>query len=206
MKVKICGITNLEDALYCQEQGADAIGFIFYEGSRRYIEPGKAAAIIRALSPFVMKVGVFVNKDFETINAISASTGLNTVQIHADEEIKSGAPLKYPAIKAYRIGSGFDFTALYKSRAEYFLLDSFSKKGYGGTGVKFDWMLIPGDLKHRVILAGGVSAENLEEIFTNIKPSAIDLSSSLESEPGKKDFNKVDEFFKKYNSLKDLKC
>lgn len=206
MKVKICGITNLDDALYCQECGADALGFIFYEGSKRFIEPVKAAEIIGTLSPFVMKIGVFVNKDFTSINEISALAGLNAVQIHNDKEIPPDIPLKYPAIKAYRINDDFDFSILYKSRAEYFLLDSYSKKGYGGTGIKFNWTLIPEDLKHRLILAGGVSEENLEEIFTKVKPAAIDISSSLESEPGKKDHYKVDAFFKKYNSLKGLKC
>ena len=200
MKVKICGITNINDALLCQECGADALGFIFYEGSKRYIEPEKAAQIIRPLSPFIMKVGVFVNEPAGKINKIATSAGLNVIQLHSKENSGSEEKINYPVIESYRIRNDFDFSELYKSAAPYFLLDSFSDKEYGGTGKSFDWHLIPEDLKSRIILAGGISVENLEVIVQNVKPAAI------ESEPGRKDKAKVKEFFNKFNSLKAYQC
>ncbi len=206
MKVKICGITNTDDALLCQDCGADALGFIFYKGSKRYIEPEKAAGIIRMLSPFTMKAGVFVNESAGEINRIASLAALNVVQLHSNGNSGQEEKINYPVIESYRIKNDFDFSELYKSAAPYFLLDSHSDKEYGGTGKRFDWQMIPPDLKSRIILAGGVSVENLEEIVKKIKPAAIDLSSSLESEPGRKDKAKVKEFFDKYNSLKASQC
>lgn len=206
MKVKICGITNIDDALICQNLGADALGFIFYKRSKRFISPDKAAKIIEELSPFVLKVGVFVEESEEKINEISKYAGLNAVQIYSqidnlDEEI-----IQLPVIKAYRISENFNFNLIQKQGKVYFLLDSFSKDLYGGSGKQFDWTSIPEKIKDKVILAGGVSVDNLDEIFCKVKPAAIDLSSSLESEPGKKDHSKVNMFFKKLNQLKGSLC
>jgi len=201
MKVKICGITNLDDALLCQTLGADALGFVFYQGSKRYVSPENASKIIENLSPFIIKVGVFVNESSERINSIASRIKLNAVQLHGDETPKSASEINFPAIKSFRISHHFDFSILDGYKNAYYLLDSFSKAQFGGTGNKFDWDLIPENLKNKIILAGGVSAENIEEIFSTIKPAAIDLSSSLESEPGKKDKEKVTEFFRKFNYL-----
>ncbi len=190
----------------CQQCGADALGFIFYKNSKRFIRPEKAAEIIKSLSPFIMKVGVFVDEEISEINRIVSLAGLNTVQFHTEKKSQAFLEIKIPVIRAYRIKEDFDFMALHNSQSQYFLLDAYSDKEYGGTGKKFNWNLIPEDLKHRIILAGGISTDELDEIFSNIQPAAIDLSSSLEKEPGKKDINKVTEFFKKFNSLKEEKC
>ena len=202
LRVKICGITNLEDALLCESEGADALGFIFYKKSKRYIEPDLAKEIINYLSPFIMKVGVFVNESVDFINETAAELNLNAVQLHGEESPELVSKITFPVIKSFRINNGFDFSILKKYSDNFLLLDTYSDAEYGGTGKTFNWKLIPHELKNKIILAGGISADNIEEIFFNIKPAAVDLSSSLESEPGKKDKEKVKEFFKKINYLK----
>lgn len=202
MKVKICGITNIEDAMLCYNLRADAIGFIFYKKSKRYIAPETAKEIIEKLPAFVLKVGVFVNESSEKINSISKEIKLNMVQLHGDESPEEVSNIDLPVIKAFRINSSFDYSTFSKYKNCSFLLDSFDKNDYGGTGKKFEWDKIPNELKNKIILAGGVSINNIKYIYENIKPSAIDISSSLEFEPGKKDKLKVEEFFKKFNSFK----
>jgi phosphoribosylanthranilate isomerase len=203
MRVKVCGITNIDDALLCESLGADALGFIFYPKSKRYIQPEKAKSIIENLSPFILKVGVFVDEDPDEINKIASEINLSAVQLSGDEDFTIINKLKRPVIKTFRIKNNFDFSQLEKFNGSSFLLDSHSKEEFGGTGQKFDWELIPNTLKNKIILAGGVSTENIEFIYKNIKPAAVDLSSSLEKEPGKKDEKKVREFFRKFNSLRN---
>ncbi len=202
VKVKVCGITNLEDALISEECGANAVGFIFYKKSKRFIEPESAKEIICSLSPFTMKVGVFVNESSDFINKIASDLGLNAVQLHGEEEPELINKINYPKIKSFRINNDFDFSKLNEYRNTVYLFDAYSASEYGGTGKPFDWGLIPGELKNKIILAGGISINNIEEILNNIKPAAIDLSSSLESEPGKKNKEKVYEFFNKINYLR----
>lgn len=202
MKIKICGITNIEDALLCESEGADALGFIFFKKSKRYIEPNSAKEIINHLSPFTVKVGVFVNESADFINETAAHLNLNAVQLHGEESPEIIRKIDNQVIKSFRINNGFDFSILEKYSNNSFLFDTYSDLEYGGTGKSFNWKLIPDDLKNKIILAGGISILNIEDIFNNIKPAAVDLSSSLESEPGKKDRKKVKEFFKKINYLK----
>ncbi|MCP5063580.1 MAG: phosphoribosylanthranilate isomerase [Ignavibacteriae bacterium] len=202
MKVKICGITNIEDAMLCYNLGADAIGFIFYERSERYITPEKAKEIIEKLPAFILKVGVFVNESSEKINSISKEIKLNLVQLHGDETPEEIIIIDLPVIKAFRVDDTFDYSILSEYKNCSFLLDSFDKKDYGGTGKKFDWDKIPNELKNKIILAGGVSTDSIEYICKNVKPSAIDASSSLEIIPGKKDKQKIDDFFKEFNKYK----
>ena len=202
VKIKVCGITNLEDALISEECGADAVGFIFYKKSKRYIEPQLAKEIACSLSPFTMKVGVFVNDTPDFINKIASDVCLNAVQLHGEEEPGHINKINYPKIKSFRINNDFDFSRLSEYGNTAFLFDAFSASEYGGTGKPFDWRLIPGELRNKIILAGGISTKNIEEIINNIKPAAVDLSSSLESEPGKKDKEKVYEFFNKINYLR----
>jgi len=202
LKVKICGITNLDDARYCEKNGADALGFIFYEKSRRYIAPDRAAKIISGLSPFTVKVGVFVNTHPQDINKIAGQIKLNAVQLHGDETPEQAAGIDYPVIKSFRIKEQFDFRILNYFKNVSFLLDSYSGDGYGGTGRKFNWHLIPHELNGSFILAGGISTENIEEIFNSVKPKAVDVSSSLEKLPGIKDHKKVKDFFNKINLLR----
>lgn len=201
-KVKICGITNLEDALLCCDLGADALGFIFYKYSKRNIEFEEAFSIISQLPAFISKVGVFVNEQANTINHIAQSIGLTHVQLHGNEDQLLIDKVNHPVIKALRVKSGFDFSSLNSFNSCSILLDTFSDKEIGGTGLTFDWDTIPSDIRDKVILAGGISASNIENILTNIKPQAVDISSSLESESGKKDETKVKEFFSVINQLR----
>ncbi len=199
MKVKICGITNVEDAILCESLGADALGFIFYKNSKRYIDPNQAADIISQLSPFTMNVGVFVNENIDIINRITSETKINIAQIHNDSKILNEKHISVPIIKAFRVNEEFDFKILRNFINNYILLDSYSQNELGGTGNTFNWGKIPKDIIHKIILAGGISAANIEYIVKEIKPAAVDLSSSLEKFPGKKDPEKVREFFKLFN-------
>ena len=196
MKVKICGITNLEDALTACELGADAVGFIFYEKSKRFIEYEKAKVIIESLPSSVLKVGVFVNEDFKTINKISNDIKLTTLQLHGEESPDYVKELSLPVWKAFRINDEFDFTILEDYKNCSFMFDTFSNSGYGGTGKTFNWGIIPANLKSKIILAGGISSQNIEKIYKEVSPPWVDVSSSLEKQPGKKDENKLNEFFK----------
>ncbi len=202
MKVKVCGITNLEDAKICCELGADALGFIFYKESKRYINYEEASVIVSELPVFVSKVGVFVNEEANTINHIAQSVGLTHVQLHGNEDQLLIDKVNHPAIKAVRVKNNFDFTSLKLFSGCTILLDTFSDEELGGTGLTFDWNTIPIGLRSKVILAGGVSAQNIETIYKTIKPQAVDISSSLESESGKKDEVKVREFFRILNQLR----
>ncbi len=206
MKVKVCGITNLDDALMCERSGADALGFIFYKKSKRYIEPGTASKIIKRLSPFTIKVGVFVNETSEQINKIAEEIKINMAQLHGHESPETAEKISTPVIKSFSISDDFNFSIVNNYKNVYYLFDSHSQKEFGGTGNKFNWQIIPDDLKNKIILAGGVSINNIEEIYRTIKPFAIDLSSSLESERGKKDKGKTKTFFAKLNSLKENLC
>ncbi len=204
MKVKICGITNIEDANLSYNLGADVIGFIFYKKSKRYIQPNKAKEIINNLPVFVLKVGVFVNESAEEINKISKEIKLNIIQLHGEESPEIISEIDPPVIKAFRVGENFDYSILEKYKNCSFLLDALDEKEYGGTGQMFNWNKIPEELRRKIILAGGISIENIEKIFKEIKPKAIDVSSSLEIEPGKKDKKKLKQFFKKYNLLNNI--
>lgn len=197
MKVKICGITNIEDAKLCNELGTDAIGFIFYRKSKRYVKPELVKKIISELPPFLMKIGVFVNEDPSVINKIADYVKLNVIQLHGDELPEYLEKIKYPVIKAFRVNNTFNFEVLRDYENSSFLLDSLHPKEYGGTGLKFDWAKIPNDIKNKIILAGGISEENIDEIYNKISPYAIDVSSSVENEPGKKDHAKLKSLFAK---------
>jgi len=202
MKVKICGITNIEDALLAEQLGADAIGFIFYKASKRYVAPERAKMISLELSAFTLKVGVFVNEPVEEINRIAAIVKLNLIQLHGEEPPEMISKFNFPSIKSFRISEGFDFSRLEAYSCTNFLLDTFSTDQYGGTGKTFTWNNIPPSMRKRIIVAGGVSEKNVKAIFTNINPYAVDVSSSLEEYPGKKDQNKMKRFFKIINQLR----
>jgi phosphoribosylanthranilate isomerase len=202
MRIKICGITNLEDATMCQALGVDAIGFIFYPKSPRYINPQQAGQIIRNLHPFLSKIGVFVNESAGNINKIAKETGLDAVQLHGEEKPGITGKLVRPVIKAFRVNKHFEYALLKKYTNCSILLDSFSKMSYGGTGIRFDWELIPFELRAKIILAGGISEENISEIVSKILPTGIDISSSIEEFPGKKDHSKLIKFMNKVNKIR----
>jgi phosphoribosylanthranilate isomerase len=202
LKIKICGITNAEDALMAEKLGADAVGFILFKKSKRYISSESAAGIIKILSPFTVKVGVFVNEEPGEINRISSVIKLNAVQLHGDELPEDIDKIHLPVIKTFRINNGFDFSRIKFYQKARLLFDSYSDDDYGGTGKEFDWNKIPKKIIENIILAGGISSENITHIYQNIMPAAVDLSSSVEIKPGKKDHKKMEDFFNIINFVR----
>lgn len=206
MRVKICGITNLDDALLCIEEGADALGFIFTPLSPRFINYDKADSIIGRLSPFVLKIGVFVNEKYSTVNKIASQIGLNAVQLHGEETPDYVKKISLPVIKSFRVHPKFSFSSIKQFTDCVYLLDTFSEKSLGGTGETFKWSRIPKKLRKDIILGGGVSSANIRKIHEEINPGAVDISSSLESSPGIKDAHKVKLFFNEINKIRKDKC
>ncbi len=205
MKTKICGITKLEDAQLCVKYGVDAIGFIFYPKSKRYITPEDAKNISVTLPPFVHRVGVFVNEQVEEVNRIANTVKLTAVQLHGDESLEYISKIHYPVIKSFGVDGSFNFSILNEYKNCGILLDVKDTEQYGGTGKSFNWELIPEDIRENVIIAGGVGINNVEDIFRNINPYGVDISSSVESEPGIKKKVKVIELLKILNKIKQSK-
>ena len=202
MKVKICGITNLDDANLAVDLGADLVGFIFYSKSKRYLPFKKAGEIISRLPAGIEKVGVFVDEKIETVADAVNVSGITAVQLHGNEDQNYIDKLNVPVIKGFRIADNFDFSILRSLNNCSLLLDAYSANDFGGTGKSFDWKIIPQDLRSKIFLAGGVSSDNIEYIYNNIKPYAVDLSSSVEISPGIKDHNKLKTFFNTVNRLR----
>ncbi len=193
VRAKICGITNREDARCAVDCGADALGFIFYEKSPRCIAPEKAAEIICDLPPFVTPVGVFVNATH--IDATVKLAGLRAIQLHGDEPPEACLGHEVPVIRALRVGSDFDALTLRSYPAHTFLLDTARAGTYGGTGETFDWAkAVDAKVYGRIILSGGLNADNVQEAIERVAPYAVDTGSGVESEPGKKDRKKVRDF------------
>tara|TARA_B110000459_G_C16425698_1_gene409494 strand:- start:218 stop:844 length:627 start_codon:yes stop_codon:yes gene_type:complete len=195
-RVKICGITRIEDALTAIRLGANAIGFIFWDKSARYIDPKEARKIVMALPPFVTVVGVYVNPSSEWVEETCSIAGLNLLQFHGDElpEFCSQFPLPY--IKAVRIRSGIDLLqyATQYSSSNGLLLDSYVEGVPGGTGRTFEWSLIPENLSLPLILSGGLHPENVCAAIRKAKPWAVDVSSGVEITKGIKDADKIAAF------------
>ena len=199
IKVKVCGITKAEDALAAVEAGADALGFIFYQKSPRYILPAVAANIIASLPPLVTPVGVFVNENLATVRSIMDTCGLALAQLHGDETASYCRELSRPAMKAFRLKDRGSLLALaeYRSRGGVrgFVLDKFSELAYGGTGQVTDWSLAAEVAKGTpVLLAGGLTPENVMEAIRTVRPYGVDVSSGVESAPGNKDHAKIRAF------------
>ncbi len=196
VRVKICGMTNLEDALFAAEKGADALGFIFHPESPRYVKPARAREMIRRLPPYVVTVGVFGDESEDTVRAMAAEAVVDRVQLHGREpRIWSG--IGFPVIKTIRVKDRESLRelALYADRVEAFLLDTYREDVAGGTGSAFDWTLASEAKAYGpVILAGGLTPENVREVIRYVRPYAVDVSSGVESAPGKKDPDKVRRF------------
>ncbi len=195
-RTKICGITRLEDALSAIALGVDALGFVFVKSSPRYINAIDAKSIIRQLPPFMQTVGLFMNQPVEEVAAITQETALNLLQFHGDETVLFCEQFDMPYIKAIPMGGGVnpvEYAAQYTG-AVGFLLDSHEKGASGGSGDKFDWEVISDGFTKPIILAGGLTVENVESAVKQVKPYAVDVSSGVETTKGIKDAEKMRAF------------
>lgn len=197
-RVKICGITRLEDALLAVELGASALGFNFYPPSPRYIAPAEARAIIRQLPPFVMAVGVFADEtESGHIVAVGQEAGVAAIQLHGPRfpAVNSGLG-GYPLIRAVAVREDFRSEVLRSLEAGAYLLDAFDPNRHGGTGRPFDWSLARDAGRFGpIILAGGLTPENVGQAIRKVRPFAVDVASGVESDPGRKDPAKLRAFF-----------
>ena len=200
VKVKICGITNESDATAAVHAGADALGFIFYEGSPRYIKPERAAKIVARLPPFVITVGVFVNMPAEVIQEVQGTTGIHVVQLHGDESPEFCKKLDGPVIKALRVRDESWRVEAETYPVSALLLDTFVETQYGGTGKTFDWQLVKNS-PYRIILSGGLNPRNLAQAARIVRPYGIDTGSGVELEPGLKDHKKMEDFLETARGL-----
>jgi len=204
VRIKICGITNLNDAIMAESFGADALGFIFYPASKRFIEAEKAKSIIEQLNPFISKVGVFVNKSVEEINMVSQFCGLTHVQLHGEESVESVVKLEIPVIKALSYDENLD-SQLKVWENFSLLIDSGNKIERGGTGKTLPWKsLVPRIKNKKIILAGGLTADNVVEAIKIIKPLAVDVSSGVEKSPGIKDPIKLRKFIERVREINEI--
>lgn len=199
VKIKICGITNEEDATAAVLAGADALGFVFYRKSPRYIEPAVAKQIIATLPPLVTPVGVFVNEDVTVVRRLMDDCGLAIAQLHGDETAAYCLELARPILKAIRVKDRGSFLALaeFQGRAGVrgFIVDAFSKEAFGGTGHMTDWSLAAEAAKSAtILLAGGLTPDNVGQAIRAVRPYGVDVSSGVEQAPGRKDHAKVRAF------------
>lgn len=202
-RVKICGITRPEDALAAVRHGADAIGLVFYAASPRNVSIACAAEIVASLPPYVSAVGLFVNAQPIEIEAVLRRVNLNCIQFHGDETPTECAQINMPYYKAIRVKSD---TNLLQYEADFeqakaLLLDAYTEKAYGGTGQSFDWQLIPSNLTKPVILAGGLTVENVANAILQVKPYAVDVSGGVEVNKGIKDEMKIASFMREVDQL-----
>ena len=195
VRIKVCGITNPEDAIAACELGADALGFIFFNGSKRYIEPEKARDIVSELPPFISTVGVFVNQDLSEIESTVETVGIDAVQLHGDESADFCSKIPFRVIKAVRVKESVDADAVELYPVQAILFDKHTDDMYGGTGKSFDWSVLSGvGISKRIILSGGLTDENVAEAIRTVRPYAVDVSSGVEDSPGKKNHMKIRKF------------
>lgn len=203
VRSKICGITRVEDALAAVDAGADAIGLVFYAKSPRAVTVPQAQAILAALPPFVTTVGLFVDCQRSELNAILDAVPLDLLQFHGDESPAACEGFRRPYIKALRVKPGDDIAArigLYGSAAGV-LLDTFVPGVPGGTGEAFDWSLVPQGLSVPIILAGGLTPENVRAAIEQVRPYAVDVSGGVEASKGLKDSDKIHAFVRAVRSV-----
>jgi phosphoribosylanthranilate isomerase len=195
--VKICGITNLEDALAAVDAGAEALGFNFYPRSPRCIAPAAARAIIDRLPTSVLSVGVFVNEEVGAVEKTAAAAGVSALQLHGNESPEYCKALKGRyLIKTFGTGDEFNPEDVLDYDVQAIMLDAFDKKTFGGTGKVSDWSIArkTRELFPKLFLAGGLSSENVAEAIEQVNPYAVDACSALESSPGRKDHERMREF------------
>jgi phosphoribosylanthranilate isomerase len=196
LRVKICGITRIEDLRAACDAGADAVGFVFYDKSPRHVSIEAAAALLRAVPPFVQTVGLFVDAAPDYVESVLAAAPLDLLQFHGDEPPEACARYGRPWIKAIRVTPGTDLLECAASygAARGLLLDAFVPGVPGGTGERFDWSLIPAGLPLPVVLSGGLAPDNIAEAVRRVRPWAVDVSSGVEASKGIKDAHKVARF------------
>lgn len=195
VRVKVCGITNSDDAFRAVELGVDALGFIFYKGSKRFIDPRDAYPIISSLPPFVSTVGVFVNQGPDEIREAVETSGVNTVQLHGDETPEFCAMLPYKLIKAVRVKDTLNTEEVELYPVLAILFDKHTDEMYGGTGTSFDWGVLKGiAISKKVILSGGLTPENVSRAIETVRPYGVDVSTGVEDSPGKKNHMKMRKF------------
>jgi len=193
VKVKICGITSLEDALTAIDAGADALGFVFYSRSPRHVTPEQAAEIIGRLPPFVQTVGLFVNEEPAVVNTTADQCGLDLIQLHGEETPGYCDSIRRRIIKAFRVKDNSTLDLLAQYTVSGYLLDAWSPVAHGGTGQTFNWEIAAEASKrgHRIVLAGGLTPDNVAESIRQTCPYGVDVSSGVEAGPGRKDAGKV---------------
>lgn len=198
VRIKICGITCIEDALVAAKAGADAIGLVFHAPSPRAVDIDQAARIVRALPPFVTSVGLFVNASEERVNQVLAQVPLDLLQFHGDEPDEFCQRFARPYLKAVRVRPGDDLNALAAQwpGAAGILLDSYKPGVPGGTGETFDWSMIPSRRDWPLVLAGGLQADNVHEAIKLTSPWAVDVSGGVEAAKGIKDPVKINAFIR----------
>ena len=196
MKVKICGITNQQDAKDAVEEGANALGFIFYSKSPRYISLLDAGRIIRTLGKSVLPVGVFVNAPREEVLRAIHETGIGCVQLHGEEDPEYTQAFPVPVWKAFRVGPNFNEDELTRYHVGAYLLDAHVDGRWGGTGRTFDWEIACRAKRFgNVVLSGGITPQNVVDAVRTVRPYAIDVSSGVEISPGRKDRQKLLQLF-----------
>lgn len=201
-RIKICGITCVEDALAAVEAGTDAIGLVFYAPSPRAVTIDQAAQICKALPPFITTVGLFVNASYEEVSTISSKLSLGLLQFHGEESPEYCEQFNQPWIKALRVQPSTNIIEIMQpyNKAQGILLDSYVAGVQGGTGTTFDWSLIPQQSDKPIILAGGLTVENVQQAIQIAKPYAVDVSGGVEITKGIKDHNKMRAFINKVKS------
>lgn len=205
VRIKVCGITNVDDAHAVVSAGAHAIGLVFYPASPRAVEVDQAALIARAAGPFVSVTGLFVNADMQLVKDVLAQVPLQLLQFHGDETAEYCASFNRPYIKALRMQPGLDVVA---AMADYpdavgFLLDAYRPGVPGGTGETFDWGRVPANSQVPIILAGGLTPANVAEAILKTGIYGVDVSGGVESAPGKKDHNQIKAFI---NNARSAQC
>ena len=197
VKVKVCGMTNLKDALVAVEEGADAVGFIFYKKSPRSVTMKLVREIVLELPPFIDTVGVFVDETAEQINKIADYCNLDMVQLHGDESPTFCKRMRRRVIKAFRVKDMQSVKKLSNFQVSGFILDTFSESLHGGTGKVFDWNLaLPAKKFGPVIMAGGLTPNNVRQVIQRVRPYGVDVCSGVESQPGIKDHKQIRDFLK----------
>ena len=201
MKIKICGFTQAQNARDAAMLGIDAIGLVFYEKSPRHVDINQALDIVRALPPFVNRVGLFVNADSHFIDEVLCEVPLDTLQFHGDETPEQCAQYAMPFVKALRVKEQTNIIQLAQDyqQASGLLLDAYHPSSYGGTGDQFDWSLANVEIDLPIILAGGLTPDTAHQAASQVTPYALDVSSGVESAKGIKDIEKIKQFIKQAN-------